>query len=168
MHAIRLQGPWEYEFFPEAVTKKNALSPPPTSQNVENEVREATASGRCRVTLPLSWRGLFGHQAGRAVFFRRFNRPTRLEATDDVALILPADAGEVTLHCNETPVPLFAETLAKHTIPGDRWPQLISANLAPCLQTFNEIAITIDFDPSRDWTIGGGLWRPVRLVIWEG
>jgi len=105
------------------------------------------------VKLPAPWAALFGNRAGTAIFRRNFNQPTNLSAEDRVFIRLPAETGDV-MAC---------------TING----KLLSASLDDAqvyeisddLQSFNQLAIQIEFIPDELPAERGGLWQPVLLEI---
>jgi hypothetical protein len=133
-HRIRLRGPWEYQ----------ALSP------------FAGVPDAGRVTMPAAWRDLFGDEAGRVLFRRRFNRPSNLDASGRVRLVFEGvrGGGEVRLN---------GRRLANLSPEQTRLVLDVSDALEPhCL-----LEVEMDFDPAAYPELPGGLYGLVALEIDE-
>lgn len=136
IHRIRLQGPWQ-------VLPPRASSLP--AGDSPSDIRT--------VQLPATWRELFGEVSGIAIFQRRFNRPTNLQADDQVLIRLPERCGLVRTCL------LNGNSLRESA--GD--PHVFDAT--PQLQEFNQLELQIEFTLSGEEMEVGGLWRPVLLEI---
>ena len=136
-HPIRLKGPWEVTFFPADQS---------TTASVDQRI----------IHLPAEWRDLFGDTPGRAVFERRFNRPTGLTDGHNVRLLLRDVAGELCVRLNDERLPIerTADSITAVEITGRMEPH-------------NRLRVEIEFDPCEDPECPGGLWQPVILQIEE-
>lgn len=129
VHQIRLKGPWD------------VLAPNADHQNFE------------RQSMPQSWRALFGDSAGEATFRRGFNRPTGLGAKDQVLIIIPKNAGEVSeFQINQT-------IIAPTSRDGSEF------EITAQLEGFNQLQLRLKFDPQATPELPGGLWDTVTLEI---
>jgi hypothetical protein len=78
-HVIRLRGPWDYEPLARFVTQADG------STSMTN--KKLPPSGV--IDLPADWASVFGADfQGRVRFTRRFHRPTGLEASSRVRLVI--------------------------------------------------------------------------------
>lgn len=77
-HCINLQGPWRWIW-------------------LSGEVLDEQSG---RVTMPASWRDIFGSQSGIAEFQRRFQKPTNLEPDDGVFLAFYGIGGQSQIRVN--------------------------------------------------------------------
>ncbi len=76
-HLIRLRGPWEYQVLDAASASSSASAP------------SADPGTPARQTLPADWSTTLGPDFhGRVLYCRRFNRPTGLDATNRVWLVI--------------------------------------------------------------------------------
>ena len=107
------------------------------------------------VRIPASWESLFGQTAGTAIFHRKFNTPTGLSPESHLQIRLPD-------HCG-TPVSVTLN--GRHLQPGDE-PGLFL--IADELREFNQLAVSIHFNPADAPGQPGGLWKPVLLEISDG
>ena len=140
-HRIRLIGPWEYSWTPDAGLPNDAT-----------EASQVPAAGS--VKMPCDWLSLFGTKSVVATFSRRFHRPTNLEPHERVFLVFEGigGAGRVTLNDE----PLGQVTLNDRPIEFD-----VTRRLAP----FNRMDVELQFTPADTAPSQGGLYGAVVLEI---
>ena len=134
-HQIRLRGPWQVAWLGD--------------DSPENAVPSFDT-----VYLPESWVELFGDADGRALFRRRFNRPSNLDPHERVGILLTDIRGEAIVRCNSSEI-----------TPADDAPSLQRYDVTDVLQDFNVLDIEIVCRPSAIPEKDSGLWRPVLLEI---
>ena len=138
VHRIRLIGPWDYDWNPTGI--------PVAATNLP-------AMGS--VKMPCDWQSLFGSQAGRATFSRKFHCPTNLEAHEQVAIVLSGVGGEGQVLLNGD---LLFEFPA-----GSESPEV---DVTQHLQRFNVLEVNLQFTPSTDTpATPGGLFGAVMIEI---
>jgi hypothetical protein len=154
-HVFRLRGPWEYR--PVAFTKLLA----------DGSIVEilGTLPPPGRQILPADWSTSLGHDfRGRAIFFRRFGKPTGMTRRDRLLLVVSrVDAFGVVAVNNQT--------LGEIPPGGKLW----ARDVTPLLQLRNLLAIEVHL-PSGDEAgtrlqrtdragLAGGLLGEVRLEL---
>lgn len=133
IHRIQLRGPWRYEWL--------GTAPVTSSQGT--------------VKFPATWNEVFGSVAGSALFRRTFHRPTNLEPSDRVFLVIPGLRGTLRVRLNDVP-------LEASPAPAGQEFEL-TRDLLPV----NQLAVEIDFDPGTT-ADPGGLYAPVAIEIRTG
>ena len=137
-HRIRLKGPWRCEWL--------------------SEENDPPAAAR-KMTLPADWQTLFGEEAGRALFLRKFHRPTNLATDTRVDLVFEGIGGQVVIFLNGW---RLGECLEERSDAAPlRFP------VADLLHVTNEIAVEVQFSPHESPGVKGGLWGLVLLEIQE-
>lgn len=136
LHSIKLKGPWSVTLLP----AEGADCAPET----------------VTVHLPAEWRDLFGETAGRAVFERRFNRPTGLTDGHRVRILLRGLGGLPGVRLND-------QALTVEVLGAEDSFVEITGRMSP----HNLLRIEIEFDPQVHGDRPGGLWQPVLLQIEE-
>ncbi|REJ73992.1 MAG: hypothetical protein DWQ34_26640 [Planctomycetota bacterium] len=134
-YQIRLRGPWQVAWL--------GSGPPAEEQPTFDTVY-----------LPESWKELFGAAPGRALFRRRFNRPTNLAPDERVVIVLTDVPGEVVLRCNTHEI-----TAAGASGPQQRY------DVTEHLRDFNLLEVEITCDPTAVPQTMAGLWQTVLLEI---
>lgn len=135
-HSIKLKGPWSVTLF--------------------TDDRSGPEANNRTVRLPADWRSLFGETAGRAVFERRFNRPTGLTDGHRVRILFREVAGTLVVRLNDEPLSI------EH--PND------SASLVEItgrMRPHNQLSVEIECDSNDAPHQPRGLWQPVLLQIEE-
>jgi hypothetical protein len=131
-HRMHLKGPWDI------------LAIPGSEQSPESR----------SVTLPQSWRTLFGPAAGTARFRRAFHCPTNLDPHETVWIVLTEVGGAGQVWLNDQPCGTFD---AATTSP----PRFeITSHLKPR----NHLTVEVTFDPGSTTAVGG-LYGAVALEI---
>lgn len=130
LHRIRLRGPWQMH----------------ASQH-------ANSSSGVRVKLPGAWSQLPPVEAGPVMFARRFNRPTGLEATDQLWLAVAEPNGSLSASLNGQPIELPAVHI-------DDWVCFI---LGAAPEPHHEIQLTVD--PLAAHSEHSQPWSDVELWI---
>jgi len=105
------------------------------------------------LTVPFEWRDVFGEEAGTIRCTRKFNCPTGLEPENRVLISLPEDCGEVS----EFDVNQVSVSCEPH--------ENLDFDITDSLQEFNELVVTIEFNPTADAQKTGGLPSPVLIKI---
>ena len=130
-HKIRLVGPWEFQV---------ADDPPQ------------------RVTMPVSWRELFGHRAQTVLFTRAFQWPGELPDGGSLHVVFTGVHGRGFVWLNDQPLNSFAAS-----------PETYSEcefDLSSAVQRSNRLKIELSFDPDQS-DAPGGLYGPVVLEVRE-
>jgi hypothetical protein len=109
---------------------------------------------RQRLKLPAEWRTEFGDRAGTVRFCRHFNKPTNLDSSESVFIVLTGFGGAGKASINGTQLGI---------IVADK-PQA-EFDITSHLQSGNQLALEIEFDPGSNVARPGGLWGPVVLEI---
>ncbi len=131
-HRMHLKGPWEVFAIP--------------GSDQPCEIRT--------VTMPQSWRTLFGSVAGTARFRRAFHRPTNLDPHETVWIVLTEVGGTGRVWLNDQPCGTFDALSASP-------PRFeITHHLKPR----NHLIVEVTFDPGST-TAEGGLYGAVALEI---
>jgi beta-galactosidase/beta-glucuronidase len=107
-----------------------------------------------RAVMPMAWRELFGTEAGRVEFRRKFNMPTNLEAHEHVWIVFDGIGGEAAVSVNREPLGHIAVDQSK-----------VEFEITPFLNVHNELCVDLNFDPALVSPESGGLWGPVALEI---
>jgi hypothetical protein len=131
-YRIRLRGPWEVTL----IDRDGTTEPPRFAY------------------IPAEWQELFGDRAGTGVFRRRFNRPTGLEPSDEVWIVLTSVLGEVDFTIN-----------GRVSSPGESIRGVREYNVTAELQEHNLIDVRVTDDPAAHVGTPGGLWETVYLEI---
>lgn len=138
VHRIRLIGPWDYVWSP-----------------TEIPVAATSLPAAGSVKMPCDWQTLFGSQAGRATFSRKFHCPTNLESHEQVVIVLSGVGGEGQIFLNGNPLFQFPA--------GSESPEV---DVTQHLQRFNVLEVVLQFTPSTDTpATTGGLFGPVMIEI---
>lgn len=131
LHTIRLQGPWRFEWEPR-----------------EESDRSATVG---TIRLPITEHAMPVGRQGTLRLIRRFQRPTRLEAHEQVWLLLPPGCRPARVRLNEAEVPCLRRI-------GDYTASDLTAELRPS----NELRLEFVIDAETPLPT---LDRPVLLGI---
>lgn len=107
-----------------------------------------------RVTLPASWQTIFGDEAGRAEFRRKFNQPTNLESHEHVWIVFQGVCGAAWVDLNSQR--LGGIDIADETAEFE---------ITPHLALHNELVVQLTFEANDSHDQPGGLWGPVALEI---
>ncbi len=107
-----------------------------------------------RVTLPASWQTIFGYEAGRAEFRRKFNQPTNLESHEHVWIVFQGVSGAASVDIN-------GQRLGGIDIGDETAEFEITSHLAQ----HNELVVQLTFWVGSPPDQPGGLWGPVALEI---
>lgn len=107
-----------------------------------------------RVTLPASWQAIFGDEAGRAEFRRKFNQPTNLESHEHVWIVFQGVRGAAWVDLNGQR--LGGIDIAEETAEFE---------ITPHLTLHNELIVQLTFRVGSPPEQPGGLWGPVALEI---
>jgi len=107
--------------------------------------------------MPQGWRELFGDIGGTARFERKFHRPSNLESHERVFLVFKGIRGQSRIWLNRSLIGEFVAT-------GDT----IELDISSRMHSFNQIDVEINFEPSQEPTLPGGLFGVVSLDIrWD-
>lgn len=106
------------------------------------------------VTMPQSWRMLFGSQTGTVRFRRAFHRPTNLDPHETVWIVLTQVGGTGQLWLNDQPCGTFDPATASP-------PRF---EITPHLKPRNHLTVEVTFDPGST-NADGGLYGAVALEI---
>ena len=168
-HRIHLKGPWEYEWRDrpcpptgEGLPAVSSAPDGPASRlrrlpvhRGSDRINAGTTNAPAgRVKMPADWESLFGRQAGRVVFRRRFHRPTNLDPNERVLLVFEGVGGIARVELN-------GQALGTATDRETR----TAFEITELLQPGNEISVDIEFDPVTSPSRRGGLWGPVAIEI---
>ncbi len=104
--------------------------------------------------MPMSWRELFGVNAGRVEFRRKFNMPTNLESHEHVWIVFDGIGGDSAVSVNRKSLGHVAADKSKAEF-----------EITSLLNVHNELCVDLSFDPARAPPQSGGLWGPVALEI---
>lgn len=107
-----------------------------------------------RVTLPASWQAIFGDEAGRAEFRRKFNQPTNLESHEHVWIVFQGVRGAGWVDFNGQR--LGGIDIADETAEFE---------ITPHLALHNELIVQLRFEDDDSLDQSGGLWGPVALEV---
>ena len=94
MHIIRLRGPWEL---------KPVLGLVVAADGLWTRKRTAAADlpNACRQTMPADWSATLGQDFAGCVSYRRsFHRPTNLQSSDSVWLVVEPPRSTAAIHLN--------------------------------------------------------------------
>ena len=133
-HLIRLNGPWTCE------------GPAPAGA-------EPPHTGSHDVTVPATWRSLFGDTAGTARFRRRFHKPTNLEPHERVRIAVEEPIGPARLTLNGDPL---------HEAPGAPG----RFDVTDALRPYNEL--TVEITRTSPPPADALLWKHVAIEIDSG
>jgi hypothetical protein len=163
-HIIRLRGPWDYEPLARFVTQADG------STSVTNE--KLPPSGV--IELPADWAGVLGADfQGRVRFTRRFHRPTGLEATSRVSLVMDDVDWQAEVALNDSVLGAVICSQSVESPIAQRCPARF--DITTLLSPQNQLSIVItsptldagNYPLPRPGRIGqrGGLIGLVRLEI---
>ncbi|MCX7421385.1 MAG: hypothetical protein NT013_17830 [Planctomycetia bacterium] len=128
-HRIHLKGPWE-------VRRLDRDEP------------------LIRVIMPTTWEAIFGEDAGRAEFRRKFNQPTNLEPHEHVWIVFDGIGGEGLARLN-------GFTLG----PIDRTTPTAEFEITQLLALHNELSVELDVKSEQVAESLNGLWGLIALEI---
>ncbi len=107
-----------------------------------------------RVFMPASWESIFGEDAGRAEFRRKFNQPTNLEAHERVWIVFDGIGGRGLVRIN-------GDDLG----PIDSAALTAEFEITQQLSLHNELTIELAVESAKAAEPQSGLWGPVALEI---
>lgn len=137
-HRIHLKGPWDFAW----------------QNGVLEGSGEFALSGT--VSMPREWSGIFGRSSGVARFRRKFHRPSNLDPHEWVMLVLTEVRGSGSIRLNQHQLGHFSATGGA-----------VEFEITHLMNAFNEVTIEIQFDPSSNTDVAGGLYGAVALDIYS-
>ena len=135
-HRIHLKGPWDFAW----------------QKGVLEGSGEFAVSGS--VSMPREWNAIFGQSSGVAQFRRKFHRPTNLDPHERVMLVMTEVRGTGAIQLNQHQLGQFEGT-------GNA----VEFEITTLMDSFNEVAVELQFDPRSDPGVAGGLYGAVALDI---
>lgn len=104
--------------------------------------------------MPREWREIFADANGTAVFRRKFHRPTNLSADERVVMVCTEVRGCGRATLNDHP-------LGEFNADGNA----VEFDVTGRLNSFNEFAIEVSFDPRQSESRAGGPYGVVAIEI---
>lgn len=145
VHRMHLKGPWNYEWLDGSDRSQ---------EHVDSLVSEdSPLLTGSRIRMPSSWQSAFGETAGRIRFSRRFQRPTNLDADEQVHIAFDGIGGAAVLFLNNVQIGQLQDS-----------EETVSFDITAGLKASNELTVELTYAPQQHHG-PGGLHRPVAIEI---